>query len=213
MRTDHASLGEMQGSALDVTMLDHVVVLRGVSWETYLRLGEDRHGNTWPRLAYLDGVLEIMSPTGIEHELRKKLLARFLEGYAGVRGIALNGFGNATFANQLEQAGLEPDECYCIGDAEDLPSEPPHLALEVSFTSGGVDKLEIYRRLGVREVWFWIDDALAIYALGDRGYEERAASALFPELGMTDLALRVRTTDRNHQTRAVEAYRALLRGE
>ncbi|MEG4506483.1 Uma2 family endonuclease [Microcoleus sp. F6_B4] len=33
----------------------------------------------------------------------------------------------------------------------------PDLAIEVVFTSGGIDKLQLYKRLGIPEVWFWED--------------------------------------------------------
>ena len=51
------------------------------------------------------------------------------------------------------QRGVEPDECYVFGDAPD--PERPDLAIEVVWTRGGIDKREIYRALGVRELWFW----------------------------------------------------------
>jgi len=40
---------------------------------------------------------------------------------------------------------------------------------EVVWTSGGIDKLEIYRRLGVGEVWRWKDSRIEIHVLqGER---------------------------------------------
>jgi Uma2 family endonuclease len=54
--------------------------------------------------------------------------------------------------------GFEPielnDECYCIGTEKEFPD----IALEVIVTSGGVDNLEVYKRLGIKEVWFWQSD-------------------------------------------------------
>ena len=35
-----------------------------------------------------------------------------------------------------------------------MDKEIPELAIEVVYTSGGIDILKIYRRLGVKEVWF-----------------------------------------------------------
>jgi hypothetical protein len=48
---------------------------------------------------------------------------------------------------QVER-GVEPDECYVLGDV----AEParPDLAIEVVWSSGGINELEIYRKLGVR---------------------------------------------------------------
>lgn len=48
------------------------------------------------------------------------------------------------------------------------------------WTSGGIDKLEIYRRLGVGEVWFWVANAITVHVLTDAGYERREKSACLP---------------------------------
>jgi Uma2 family endonuclease len=194
---------------MHVAAQDNMVVMHGVSWETYVHLDHDRAGDKWPRLAFLDGELEIMSPVGRDHELRKTLLARFLEAFAEERQISLNGFGNTTFLDRVRQAGLEPDLCYYVGPG-DPPGDPPHIALEVVITSGGVDKLEIYRRLGVREVWFWLDDALAIHQLGGDGYARASSSLVLPALDVGELVTRVRTTNSAAQTEAVRAYRVWL---
>jgi Uma2 family endonuclease len=198
MRTSHASVERMDAG--------NIVVLRDVQWETYVRLHRDRGEKKWPRLAFLDGELEIMTHSP-EHELRKVLLARHLEAYAEERDIALNSFGNTTYRKRAKQAGLEPDVAYYIGDVGTVP----HIALEVVVTSGGVDKLEIYRRLGVREVWFWIDEALAIYVLGIGGYTKQRSSKWLPDLDLVDLARRVLATDPSKQTETIRAYRKALR--
>jgi Uma2 family endonuclease len=184
----------------------NIVVLRDVQWDTYVRLHRDRGEKKWPRLAFLDGELEIMTHSP-EHELRKVLLARHLEAYAEERDIALNSFGNTTYRKRAKHAGLEPDVAYYIGDVGTVP----HIALEIVFTSGGVDKLEIYRRLGVREVWFWIDEALAIYVLGTGGYVKHRSSKLLPDLDLADLARRVVATDPSRQTETIRTYRKSLR--
>jgi hypothetical protein len=49
---------------------------------------------------------------------------------------------------------------------------------EVTVTSGGVDRLEGYRRMGVVEVWFWEDGALSIYHLHADGYQKIANTEL-----------------------------------
>lgn len=201
MRISHASVENM-----DAQLAGNVVLLRDVRWETYVRLQRDRGEHKWPRLAFLDGELEIMTHSPA-HELRKVLLARHLEAYAEERDIALNSFGNTTYRKRAKHAGLEPDVAYYIGEVDSVP----HLALEVVFTSGGVDKLEIYRRLGVREVWFWIDEALASFVLGSHGYAKHRASKLIPDLDVADLARRVLATDPSKQTETIRAYRKALR--
>jgi Uma2 family endonuclease len=109
-----------------------------------------------------------------------------------------------TFKRHDRERGVEPDECYSIGRAKDVPD----LAIEVVWTSGGLDKLEIYQRLGVRELWRWQDDAITIFALrGDR-YERLTSSELLPqvEIGLVRALIELPT-----QTAAVRELRARLR--
>ena len=76
-------------------------------------------------------------------------------------------------------------------------------------TRGGIDRLEVYRKLGVREVWIWEADKLCAHALrGDR-YVAITGSEVLPEL---DLSLVERCLGYETQTEAVRAFRAALRG-
>ncbi len=76
------------------------------------------------------------------------------------------------------------DECYCIGADKDIPD----LAIEVVYTSGGVDTLEVYRRLCVREVWIWQNRELKVYCLQGDNYQQQQQSKLLPDLDLTLLA-------------------------
>ncbi|MEP6864567.1 MAG: Uma2 family endonuclease [Deltaproteobacteria bacterium] len=193
----------------EVEARGNVVVMHDVSWETYLAIDAERCYKKWPRLTYLDRELEIVSPTGQLHELRKTVIRRLLEAYAAVMGRRFNGYGNMTIQNQKRRVGLAPDECYFV-DTIDLDKHPD-IAIEVVVTSGGLHKLAAYHRLGVREVWFWIDDALQIYELRGRSYALVPKSRFFPDLDLIDLATRVRSrATHRDQTAAVEAYRAWL---
>ena len=183
-----------------------MVVLRDVPWEQYDALVRARGDAPAPRMAYLDGVLEIMT-VGARHEFEKKLIARLLEAWAEEREVSLNGFGQTTYRKKAKRAGLEPDECYCVGPEKDVPD----LAVEIFYSSGGVEKLEVYRRLEVPEVWFWAKGELWVYQLTARRYEKVERSHVLPAIDLEAIARVVRETDRTHQTEAVRGYRASLR--
>ncbi len=69
------------------------------------------------------------------------------------------------------------------------------LAIEVIYTSGGIDTLEIYRRIGIIEVWFWQNNRFTIYYLqGDR-YEQIQQSQLLPSLDFALLTQYVLISD------------------
>jgi Uma2 family endonuclease len=184
---------------------DQIIVLRGISWARYEALAAAR-GADQPRMAYLDGALEVMT-TSRRHEIWKKLIARLVEAYVDETGGPLNALGSATFRKETTKAGAEPDECYCVGRVRDVPE----LAIEVVYTSGGIDKLEVYRRLGVAEVWFWVDGRFWIYHQVGGRFEERSRSEVLPGLDLDEVARIVASTDDSEQAEAVRAYRRALR--
>ncbi|MEL6442503.1 MAG: Uma2 family endonuclease [Cyanobacteria bacterium J06621_8] len=153
----------------------------GVDWQGYNSLINSLSNNSSYRVAYLSGTLEIMSPSR-SHEIDKENLGRLLEAYLEINRIRFWGLGSTTLRREEQQAGKEPDKCYCL----ETDKEVPDLAIEVIYTSGGVNTLEIYRRLGVREVWFWQKQELKIYCLQNGNYQPQSQSQLLPNL---DLAL------------------------
>ncbi len=178
-------------------------VVRGVSWKDYLIL---REALEIPglRMTYDRGALELMSPSR-EHEVRKKFIARLVELFAVERDVPLDGYGSTTFRREIHEQGLEPDECYVYGGPL---REFPDIALEVVVTGGGLEKLPIYRNLGVREVWFFQDGAFKLYALRESGYEPIARSELIPTL---DFEVIARFALRNDQHQALREFRELIR--
>ncbi|MBD2299808.1 Uma2 family endonuclease [Nostoc sp. FACHB-87] len=146
----------------------------GVSWDSYESLLAKLENNSHYRVNYLDGILEIVSPS-IRHEKIKTNLGMLLERFFYSKRIRFVPMGSSTFKNKARKAGAEPDECYCIGEEKKVPD----LAIEVVLTSGSVSKLEIYRRLGVAEVWFWERNQFKLYHLRDNSQEEQAT--VYPE--------------------------------
>jgi len=191
----------------DPARLDQHIRLHSVSWRDYEALLAMRGDNGGVRIAYLEGELELMTPSR-DHESLKKMLARLIEAFAEERDIELEGIGSWTLKQSAKKRGVEPDECYVVG----IRSEPPpvpDIAIEVVWTSGGMDKLPIYQGLGIREVWFWEDGKLTVYGLGQDGYVALPASKKLPELD-TDLLAQCMTTH-SSQTHAVKALRQALR--
>jgi len=164
----------------DPGLIDQRVRLTGVAWGDYQRLLDLRGERAVPRLTYLAGELELMSPS-VYHESMKKRLARLVEDYARLCDIIVEGFGSWTLHNEEQERGAEADECYVMGPLSDTPTLPD-FAIEVVWTRGGIDKLEVYRGLGVPEVWVWQEGRLRFYTLGDDGYQSAVRSRFLPGL-------------------------------
>lgn len=187
--------------SLDV---DQRVCLHGATWADYERLLAIRGESAAVRITYLEGEVELMSPSRL-HERVASTIGRLVEAYAEERGLPLNGYGSWTIRQRRRRSGAEPDECYVLGTHE--PARPD-LAIEVVVTSGGIDKLEVYRKLEVPEVWFWQDGRIEVHLLrGDR-YESATASALLSGLDLERVA---RLATAKDQTAAVAGFRRTLR--
>ena len=183
---------------------DHIIVLRNATWADYQRLLEMRGDHSAPRISYLEGVVEIMGPSRA-HESIKSLIGRLVEAWCFERGVEFSPYGSWTLEKKENDRGVEPDECYVFGDVPG--AERPHLAIEVIWTSGGIDKLEIYRKLGVREVWFWRRGKLTVHALRGEAYQEIPGSEVLPGIDLVELASLL---DRTPASRAIREYRAAL---
>ena len=96
----------------------------GVDWQQYESLLAQLRDSARYRVTYLEGMLDIMSPSR-QHELQKKNISRLLEAYFEETRTRFWGLGSTTFRRQEQQGGTEPDECYCLGEEEDI-SRPRH---------------------------------------------------------------------------------------
>jgi Uma2 family endonuclease len=153
-----------------------------------------------------------MSPSR-RHESRKTRIGDLLFIYFLEADINYFPFGSTTLRPEEKSGGTEPDEAYCI----DTDKEFPDLAIEVIVTSGGINKLEVYRRLNVKEVWFWQNDRFSLYYLREEtpvqfvpncGYEPIARSAILPNL---DIELLAEYIQYSNSLTATKEFRQRLR--
>lgn len=177
-----------------------------VTWAEYEAVLAELGDTTSYRVNYLDGDLEIVAPSR-RHESGKTRIGDLLLIYFMETDTEYFPTGSTTFRNQEQKAGAEPDESYCIGTDKPFPD----LAIEVVVTSGNIQRLERFRRLGVREVWFW-KKSLAIYHLREdtsqfvntSGYEAISHSELLPDL---DIALLSECLQNPNPLAAAKAFR------
>lgn len=177
------------------------VVLDNVSWATFETLLAET-GPRRGRFAYVEGTLEIMSPSA-EHEILKSAIGTLVEVYAQVMGIDIAIVGSMTLKRQLKQRGVEPDESYYVQnearvrgrmDLDIAKDPPPDLAIEIQLVRSALDKLGIYAAMGVPEVWLWEEERLVVRWLADDAaagppYVEHEQSRAFPGLPL-DVLLR-----------------------
>lgn len=193
----------------DPRLVDHVVSFHGVSWREYEAVLAMRGERSVPRITYCEGELELMTPSRW-HELGKTALARVIEAWSEEAGIVLEGVGSWSLKDESEERGAEPDECYFVArPGRDLSElERPDFAIEVVWTRGAIDKLEVYRRLGVGEVWIWELGSLSFHILCGDSRESRPRSASLPTL---DPAMIAAAMGKATQAEAIAAIRTAMR--
>lgn len=179
-----------------------------MSWDDYERVLVMRGDRSAPRIAYVDGVLEIMSPS-INHESIKSNLGCLVEVWMDDEGVEYRKLGSWTLKKQTEGKGAEPDECYALTNGLEHPARPD-LVIEIVWTRGGVDKLAIYAEMDVPEVWYWEEGAIRVHLLRGDHYVESPHSE---ELAGIDLGLLASFLDRASTSAAKRDYRAALRGD
>ncbi|HKS24469.1 MAG TPA: Uma2 family endonuclease [Thermoanaerobaculia bacterium] len=190
----------------DTPNTDHIVNFHNVTWEDYERMLEMRGDKSVPRFHYLEGELEIMSPS-IDHEQITTLIGRLLEAWCTDRGIKLMALRSWTLKESKEERGAEADECYVFGKER---RARPHLAIEVEWTRGILDKLDIYKKLGVEEVWIWRKGVIQVHVFAGGKFVRAQRSRLLPDL---DLVLLASMLDRDTINEAVDDFRKALAGE
>ncbi|HEU5074079.1 MAG TPA: Uma2 family endonuclease [Polyangiaceae bacterium] len=187
-----------------VSREDHYVHLRGVTWQDYERLLEIRGESAVPRYTYLEGELEIMSPSRT-HEWVKSIIGRLVEVWCLERDVEFSTFGSWTLTDQQAECGAEPDECYIFGDSVHVTR--PHLAIEVVWTHGGINKLEVYRKLGVPELWYWSRGRIQPYELVHEQYQAVDAGKVLDGIDLRQLERFVDSPSTSH---AIREYRKAL---
>ncbi|KGF71688.1 hypothetical protein DO97_16255 [Neosynechococcus sphagnicola sy1] len=173
------------------------VLISGVTWEQYEELLEDLgEERRVPRINYCNETLEIMSPLPA-HERPHRIIADIVKAMLDAQDRAWEDFGSTTF-KKLKRAGLEPDTCFYIQNAERVRSlmrmnmeqdPPPDLAIEADVTSKTT--LEAYAALQVPEVWLYDNGKLKINLLQNATYQESATSPTFPALPIVEMVPRL----------------------
>jgi len=203
----------VQSPATDRTVLYHI------SWDTYQSILRDHESSSAPRFSYDRGTLEIMSPLPI-HERFGRLLDLFVSVVSEETGKDAYGLGSTTFSREDLQRGFEPDACFYFEHIEKVRGKerldlrvdpPPDLVIEIDITHSSLDKLGLYRQLGVREVWRYDRRRFAILRLSGDGYAQAAHSEYIPAVRPVSLEALLRDAAGMDNTAWMRRVRAWIR--
>lgn len=174
---------------------DQLVVLDEMSWDLYEHLLQDLVGRHI-FVTYDRGRLEIMAPS-FRHERSGELFGSFVRMPASELRMPFISGGSTTFRLKSAEAGLEPDRCFYVQNVDTIKGKreldltidpPPDLAIEVEISRRLVNRLEVYRRLRVPEVWCYNGVRLRILRLTGEEYQESEHSGVFQMLKAADVS-------------------------
>ena len=172
-------------------------VFDGLSWEQYETL-LDSLGEQRLRHTFVEGSLEVVTPS-YDHESSKTFVGDIVAVLCRVLGVPRAGAGSTAMKKEAWKRGLEPDECFYLGDKSvsamrskrefDADKDPPpDLVVEVDVTASSKHRIEMYRRMGVSEVWRCRNHNVTFLGLMKDGrYRQIKRSRHFPVLTSEDL--------------------------
>jgi Uma2 family endonuclease len=196
----------------------HRVILQGISWQTYQALLTELGDNRSSRLAYDQGVLEITMPSD-RHETNKKLLERMVEALTEELDLPIKAFGSTTLNREDLQHGAEPDSCYYIQNVDRIQGRTvdvthdlaPDLVIEIDITSPSSRRLEIYRQLGVPEVWRYLGQTVQIHQRQAGTYNLCNYSPTFPFVSVEIINQFLQQAETQDDTTFIRAWRKWVR--
>ncbi|MBW4553647.1 MAG: Uma2 family endonuclease [Aphanocapsa sp. GSE-SYN-MK-11-07L] len=193
------------------------VILQDVTWPEFETILEELGEHRGSRLAYEDGMLEIMMPLP-EHEDDKEIIGDLVKALLEELEIEFRSLGSTTFKKPTAQ-GLEPDQCFYIQHEAAIRGQqridlsvdpPPDLAIEIDITSR--THASIYLALQVPELWRFDQGVFQINILASGRYQDVPESPNFPGLALKQMIPRYlkesKTVGRN---KVLKAFRQWVR--
>jgi len=203
----------------DARQQTQYIIMRGITWETYQRLLKDLGDHRSSRLAYDQGVLEIIMPSDL-HEFINRILEAMIRALVEELGLRLRGYGSTTLDREDLEKGAEPDSCFYIQNVDRIlgrklnlaTDPPPDLAIEVDITSSSQRRFGIYLQLQIPEVWRYTKrQGITIYQLIDGDYQEREFSPTFSMVSGAVLMQFIQLAEEEDDISVIRALRQWIR--
>jgi Uma2 family endonuclease len=197
---------QMTTATIAIPRKESPLLFEGLTWREFKAVEQllDRPGY---RLSFLDGVMEIRQMPGEPHETVKERIGALLELFLLMAGFDFTPTGSMTLESEGVAVKREADKSYKLASGRRLPD----LAIEIVFSSGGINKLEAYKRLKIPEIWFWEDGVLEVYHLRGEGntlqYEKVSNSE---EVKGIDLDLLLRCISMVNHVDAIKTFQQAL---
>ncbi len=195
------------------------VILQNISWQTFKTMLAEMGGNRNSRLAYDNGIVEILIPL-MPHENSNRLIEVFVGVLCEELGLEIKRAGSLTMTRDDLERGAEPDSSYYIQNESlvrdkehiDLTTDPPpDLVLEVEYSRSKIDKFRLYASMGVPEFWRYNGTVLRVYRLENGEYKECSTSPTFTPVSVTEIPRFIQESRKVGEIACTRAFRAWVR--
>lgn len=194
-------------------------LLQNISWQTFKTMLAEMGSERTSRLAYDNGIMEIMTPL-MPHENSNRILEGFVLVLCEEFGLEVKSAGSLTLTRDDLEKGGEPDSSYYIQneslvrDKENIDlaiDPPPDLVLEVEYSRPKIDKLSLYASMRIPEFWRYNPAVLRIYTLNDGQYTEVETSPTFRAVAIKEIPRFIQESRKVGQLAAKRAFRDWVR--
>jgi len=202
-----------------VTPAEARTILENISWQTFKSMLADMGSERNTRLAYDNGIVEILSPL-VPHENPNRLIEAFIVVMCEELGLEIKRTGSITLTRDDLEKGGEPDSSYYIQneslvrDKENInlsEDPPPDLVLEVEYSRFAVNKLSLYASMGIPEFWWYDGSVLRVYMLSGKQYSEVKSSPTFARIPVKEIPKFIQETRKNGEIATTRAFRTWVR--
>ncbi len=202
-----------------VTPAETRTVLENISWQTFKSMLADMGEERNTRLAYDNGIVDILSPL-VPHENSNRLIEAFIVVMCEELGLEIKRTGSLTLTRDDLEKGGEPDSSYYIQneslvrDKENInlgTDPPPDLVLEVEYSRPAVNKLTLYASMGIPEFWRYNGSVLRVYRLSGKEYSEVASSPTFARIPVKEIPQFIQATRKNGEIATTRAFRTWVK--
>jgi len=202
-----------------VTPAETRTVLENISWQTFKAMLAETGSERKNRLAYDNGIVEIMSPHKA-HENPNRLIEGFIVVLCEELGLEFSRTGSLTLTRDDLEKGGEPDSSYYIQNESlvrdkekiDLATDPPpDLVLEVEYSRSAVNKLSLYASMGIPEFWRYNGSDLRIYRLGGTQYSEVEISPTFAPIPVKGIPQFIQAAKKNGEMATTRTFRTWVK--
>ena len=170
------------------------VILSNQSWTDYEALLESRGDDGFVKVSFDAGTREITLMAPMPGRGRRlDILSDLVKALLRHQGRDYDSAHPVTFM-RFQEAGTEPDASFYIQNWQSISGKDridlsrdllADLAIEVDVTS--FTRRDIYRVLGLPELWIYYERALKIYVLAEGHYVDSQVSPTFPDVDVKSI--------------------------